>query len=173
MTVGDSTFTLTADFALYELPFESAQQIDAITFAATKRAYLKVVNIEGEQVAPQPSYEIALTPAPVADKVYKAGITVTAQVTPELPEGASLKYVFAETGASEEAAEADYPEGGIKLSKSGTLTIIARDAQNAELARTSGDYNFELVGDLNGDGVVDVQDVNYLVSIILGKIRFE
>lgn len=173
MTVGDSTFTLTADFALYELPFESAQQVEAITFAATKRAYLKVVNIEGEPVAPQPSYEIALTPAPVADKVYKAGITVTAQVTPELPEGASLKYVFAETGASEEAAEADYPEGGIKLSKSGTLTIIARDAQNAELARTSGDYNFELVGDLNGDGVVDVQDVNYLVSIILGKIRFE
>ena len=173
MTVGDSTFTLTADFALYELPFESAQQVEAITFAATKRAYLKVVNIEGEQVAPQPSYEIALTPAPAADKVYKAGITVTAQVTPELPEGASLKYVFAETGASEEAAEADYPEGGIKLSKSGTLTIIARDAQNTELARTSGDYNFELVGDLNGDGVVDVQDVNYLVSIILGKIRFE
>ena len=94
-------------------------------------------------------------------------------MTPELPEGASLKYVFVETGATEEAVENDYTDAGVKLSKSGTLTFIARDAANAELARKSVDYTFSLVGDLNGDGIVDVSDVQYLVNIILGKVNFD
>lgn len=171
MTVNGNEFDLTKDFALYEFVPES--QVEAITFAATKRAYLKVINIEGETVTPQPSYDIVVTPTPEEGKVYKSGITVKAEVTPELPEGASLKYVFVETGATEEAAENDYTDAGVKLSKSGTLTFIARDAANAELARKSVDYTFSLVGDLNGDGIVDVSDVQYLVNIILGKVNFD
>ncbi|MBR1474963.1 MAG: chitobiase/beta-hexosaminidase C-terminal domain-containing protein [Muribaculaceae bacterium] len=171
MTVNGNEFDLTKDFALYEFVPES--QVEAITFAATKRAYLKVINIEGETVTPQPSYDIVVTPTPEEGKVYKSGITVKAEVTPELPEGASLKYVFVETGATEEAVENDYTDAGVKLSKSGTLTFIARDAANAELARKSVDYTFSLVGDLNGDGIVDVSDVQYLVNIILGKVNFD
>ncbi|MBQ9216871.1 MAG: chitobiase/beta-hexosaminidase C-terminal domain-containing protein [Muribaculaceae bacterium] len=171
MTVNGNEFDLTKDFALYE--FVPENQVEAITFAATKRAYLKVVNIEGETVTPQPSYDIVVTPTPEEGKVYKSGITVKAEVTPELPEGASLKYVFVETGATEEAVENDYTDAGVKLSKSGTLTFIARDAANAELARKSVDYTFSLVGDLNGDGIVDVSDVQYLVNIILGKVNFD
>lgn len=171
MTVNGNEFDLTKDFALYE--FVPENQVEAITFAATKRAYLKVINIEGETVTPQPSYDIVVTPTPEEGKVYKSGITVKAEVTPELPEGASLKYVFVETGATEEAVENDYTDAGVKLSKSGTLTFIARDAANAELARKSVDYTFSLVGDLNGDGIVDVSDVQYLVNIILGKVNFD
>ncbi|MBR1725528.1 MAG: chitobiase/beta-hexosaminidase C-terminal domain-containing protein [Muribaculaceae bacterium] len=171
MTVNGNEFDLTKDFALYE--FVPENQVEAITFAATKRAYLKVINIEGETVTPQPSYDIVVTPTPEEGKVYKSGITVKAEVTPELPEGASLKFVFVETGATEEAVENDYTDAGVKLSKSGTLTFIARDAANAELARKSVDYTFSLVGDLNGDGIVDVSDVQYLVNIILGKVNFD
>ena len=171
MTVNGNEFDLTNDFALYE--FVPENQVEAITFAATNRAYLKVINIEGETVTPQPSYDIVVTPTPEEGKVYKSGITVKAEVTPELPEGASLKYVFVETGATEEAVENDYTDAGVKLSKSGTLTFIARDAANAELARKSVDYTFSLVGDLNGDGIVDVSDVQYLVNIILGKVNFD
>ncbi len=112
-------------------------------------------------------YEIEMTPA---GGEYEGLQNVKATVTPELPEGASIKYIFAEEGVTETPAEQDYPKNGVDVIRTGKLTFILRDANNEELARTSGDFTINpLFGDLNGDGRADVTDVNVLVNIILGK----
>ena len=112
-------------------------------------------------------YEIEMTPA---GGEYEGLQNVKATVTPELPEGASIKYIFAEEGVAETPAEKDYPKNGVDVIRTGKLTFILRDANNEELARTSGDFTINpLFGDLNGDGRADVTDVNVLVNIILGK----
>ncbi len=104
---------------------------------------------------------------------YKGNVTVKATVTPEMPEGATLKYTYVEDGATETPVEKDFDLAkGLTLTKKGTLTIILRDAEDAELDRTSATYDFTpLIGDVNGDGFVNVSDVNYVVNIILGKIH--
>lgn len=112
-------------------------------------------------------YEIKMNPA---GGEYEGLQNVKATVTPALPEGASIKYIFAETGVTETPAEKDYPTNGVDVIRTGKLTFILRDANNEELARTSGDFTINpLFGDLNGDGRADVTDVNVLVNIILGK----
>ena len=112
-------------------------------------------------------YEIEMNPA---GGEYEGLQNVKATVTPELPEGASIKYIFAEEGVAETPAEKDYPKNGVDVIRTGKLTFILRDANNEELARTSGDFTINpLFGDLNGDGRADVTDVNVLVNIILGK----
>lgn len=50
MTVNGNSFDLSNEFDLYEVTLTEPQQIETITFAANKRAYLKVINIEGEVV---------------------------------------------------------------------------------------------------------------------------
>lgn len=112
-------------------------------------------------------YEIEMTPA---GGEYEGLQNVKATVTPELPEGASIKYIFAEEGVAETPAEKDYPTNGVDVIRTGKLTFILRDANNEELARTSNNFTINpLFGDLNGDGRADVTDVNVLVNIILGK----
>lgn len=112
-------------------------------------------------------YEIEMTPA---GGEYEGLQNVKATVTPELPEGASIKYIFAEEGVAETPAEMDYPTKGVDVIRTGKLTFILRDANNEELARTSNNFTINpLFGDLNGDGRADVTDVNVLVNIILGK----
>ena len=162
-TVNNKEFDLTGDFASYDITFETAQELEAITFAATKRAYLKAISIEGTPVAPS-NYTITVDNAA---GTYEGKVEVKATLTPEL-EGATLTYTFAEAGATETPAEQAYQTAGVTLTKSGTLTFIARNGQT-ELARLSGDYTINpLFGDLNYDGEVDVADVNILVNIILG-----
>lgn len=161
-------FNLSNDeaFRLYEFQLEQAQEVSAITFESTTRAYLKVINIEGE--APV-IYRIKVDNEGGA---YKGRADVKATLEPEL-EGATptLTYTFAEDGATETPTEQDYPEAGVTVLKSGKLTFIARNG-GTELARWEGNYTITpLIGDVNGDGKVDVQDVNYVVNIILGKIN--
>lgn len=113
--------------------------------------------------------EIAMTPA---GGTFKGLQNVKATVTPEMPEGGSIKYIFAEADATETPAEQDYPAAGVDVIKSGKLTFILRDANNEELSRTSGEFTITpLIGDVNGDGRVDVEDVNYIINIILGKVH--
>lgn len=112
-------------------------------------------------------YEIEMTPA---GGEFEGLQNVKATVTPELPEGASIKYIFAEEGVAETPAEKAYPTNGVDVIRTGKLTFILRDANNEELARTSNNFTINpLFGDLNGDGRADVTDVNVLVNIILGK----
>ncbi len=112
-------------------------------------------------------YEIEMNPA---GGEYEGLQNVKATVTPELPEGASIKYIFAEEGVAETPAEKAYPTNGVDVIRTGKLTFILRDANNEELARTSNNFTINpLFGDLNGDGRADVTDVNVLVNIILGK----
>ena len=112
-------------------------------------------------------YEIEMTPA---GGEFEGLQNVKATVTPELPEGASIKYIFAEEGVAETPAEKDYPANGVDVNRTGKLTFILRDANSEELARTSNNFTINpLFGDLNGDGRADVTDVNVLVNIILGK----
>lgn len=112
-------------------------------------------------------YEIAMNPA---GGTFDGLQNVTATVTPAMPEGASIKYVFAEEGVTETPAEMDYTADGVEVIRTGKLTFILRDANNEELARTSGDFTINpLFGDLNADGRVDSNDLNILVNIILGK----
>ena len=167
LTVNNQEFDLTSDFALYEIPFETAQEIQNITFAATKRAYLKVINIEGQEIAPS-NYTITLDNAPGN---YTSNIVVKATVS-ELPEGAKLYYTFLPTGSTATAQEKEY-KAGVKLFQSGTLTFILRDADNAELATAGGEYTVPPFGDINGDGKTDVSDVNELVNVILGKFSMD
>ena len=167
LTVNNQEFDLTSDFALYEIPFETAQEIQNITFAATKRAYLKVINIEGQEIAPS-TYTITLDNAPGN---YTSNIVVKATVS-ELPEGAKLYYTFLPTGSTATAQEKEY-KAGVKLFQSGTLTFILRDADNAELATAGGEYTVPPFGDINGDGKTDVSDVNELVNVILGKFSMD
>lgn len=167
LTVNNQEFDLTSDFALYEIPFETAQEIQNITFAATKRAYLKVINIEGQEIAPS-NYTITLDNAPGN---YTSNIVVKATVS-ELPEGAKLYYTFLPTGSTATAQEKEY-KAGVKLFQSGTLTFVLRDAENAELATAGGEYTVPVFGDLNNDGKADVTDVNELVNIILGKLSMD
>lgn len=167
LTVNNQEFDLTSDFALYEIPFETAQEIQNITFAATKRAYLKVINIEGQEIAPS-NYTITLDNAPGN---YTSNIVVKATVS-ELPEGAKLYYTFLPTGSTATAQEKEY-KAGVRLFQSGTLTFILRDADNAELATAGGEYTVPPFGDINGDGKTDVSDVNELVNVILGKFSMD
>lgn len=167
LTVNNQEFDLTSDFALYEIPFETAQEIQNITFAATKRAYLKVINIEGQEIAPS-TYTITLDNAPGN---YTSNIVVKATVS-ELPEGAKLYYTFLPTGSTATAQEKEY-KAGVRLFQSGTLTFILRDADNAELATAGGEYTVPPFGDINGDGKTDVSDVNELVNVILGKFSMD
>ena len=103
---------------------------------------------------------------------YKGNVTVKANVTPEMPEGASLTYTYVEDGATETPAEQAFPTNGVTLTKKGTLTVYLRDANNGQLASTTASYDFtELIGDLDKDGFVTISDVNYLINIILGKIH--
>ena len=160
-------FNLSNDnaFHLYEFQLEQAQEVSAITFESTTRAYLKVINIEGE--APV-IYRIKVDNAGGA---YKGRADVKATLEPEL-EGAKLFYTFAEDGATETPAEQPYPEAGVTVLKSGKLTFIARNGETELARRWEGTYTITpLIGDVNGDGKVDVQDVNYVVNIILGKIN--
>lgn len=159
-------FNLSNDkaFRLYEFQLEQAQEVSAITFESTNRAYLKVINIEGE--APV-IYRIKVDNE---EGAYKGRADVKATLEPEL-ESAKLFYTFAEDGATETLDEQPYPEAGVTVLKSGKLTFIARNGET-ELARWEGNYTITpLIGDVNGDGKVDVQDVNYVVNIILGKIN--
>jgi len=161
-------FNLSNDkaFRLYEFQLEQAQEVSAITFESTNRAYLKVINIEGE--APV-IYRIKVDNAGGA---YKGRADVKATLEPEL-EGAKLFYTFAEDGATETPAEQPYPDAGVvTVLKSGKLTFIARNGETELARRWEGNYTITpLIGDVNGDGKVDVQDVNYVVNIILGKIN--
>lgn len=107
-----------------------------------------------------------------AGGTFKDLQNVKANVKPEMPEGGSIKYIFSETDTTDTPVEKDYPANGVDVIKSGTLTFILQDANNEELARTSGEFIITpLIGDVNGDGKVDVSDVNYVVNIILGKIH--
>ena len=160
-------FNLSNDnaFHLYEFQLEQAQEVSAITFESTTRAYLKVINIEGQ--APV-IYRIIVDNA---GGDYKGRADVKATLEPEL-EGATLTYTFAEDGATETPAEQAYPEAGVTVLKSGKLTFIARNGETELAPRWEGNYTITpLIGDVNGDGKVDVQDVNYVVNIILGKIN--
>lgn len=165
LTVNNQEFDLTSDFALYEIPFATAQEIQNITFAATKRAYLKVVNIEGEEVVSGPTYTITLDKQPGE---YSTLINVKATVEPALPEGATLKYTI------DDADPVAYDsEKGVSLLKSSVLKFTAYDAQNNALTDpVGGQYKYivNVFGDMDGDGEVTVTDLNIVLNLILGKI---
>ncbi len=112
------------------------------------------------------TYTITPDKAPGA---YDGMVLVKPVVDPALPEGAKIYYTFTE-GTAKAEGETEVPATGVKLTKSGTLTFIARAADNTELAHSENlVYTINsLFGDLNGDGEVDVADVNILVNIILG-----
>ena len=167
MTVNGQTKELTGDFALYEIALNPAEEVQAITLATTQYAYLKVINIEGQEIAPS-DYNITLDNAPGN---YTSNIVVKATVS-ELPEGAKLYYTFLPTGSTATAQEKEY-KAGVRLFQSGTLTFILRDADNAELATAGGEYTVPPFGDINGDGKTDVSDVNELVNVILGKFSMD
>ena len=167
MTVNGQTKELTGDFALYEIALNPAEEVQAITLATTQYAYLKVINIEGQEIAPS-NYTITLDNAPGN---YTSNIVVKATVS-ELPEGAKLYYTFLPTGSTATAQEKEY-KAGVRLFQSGTLTFILRDADNAELATAGGEYTVPPFGDINGDGKTDVSDVNELVNVILGKFSMD
>ncbi len=168
MTVNGQTKELTGDFALYEIALNPAEEVQAITLATTQYAFLKVINIEGQEIAPS-NYTITLDNAPGN---YTSNIVVKATVAPELPEGAKLYYTFLPTGSTATAQEKEY-KAGVRLFQSGTLTFILRDADNAELATAGGEYTVPPFGDINGDGKTDVSDVNELVNVILGKFSMD
>lgn len=155
---------------------------DNPTFTAAKTGVLTIIATEANTgrtyetpegglaytiTEPAVNYTITLDNAPAT---YDSNIVVKATVDPELPEGAKLYYTFASTDAT--PSEKEY-KAGVKLISSGTLTFILRDANNEELARTGGEYIVPLYGDLNGDGRVEVGDVNVLVNIILGKYSLD
>ena len=167
MTVNGQTKELTGDFALYEIALNPAEEVQAITLATTQYAFLKVINIEGQEIAPS-TYTITLDNAPGN---YTSNIVVKATVS-ELPEGAKLYYTFLPTGSTATAQEKEY-KAGVRLFQSGTLTFILRDADNAELATAGGEYTVPPFGDINGDGKTDVSDVNELVNVILGKFSMD
>lgn len=163
ITLNGTTFELTSDFARYEIPFENAQEVQAISVVTTgskQRAYVKVIDFEGEEIVPV-TYTITLDNEPGE---YQGKVVVKPTVTPEMPEGATLKYSI------DGAEEAVVTEDGVTMSKSGTLTFNLYAADNTLLATAGGNYTISsLFGDLNGDGQVDVADVNILVNIILGN----
>lgn len=164
MTVNGNSFDLSNEFDLYEVTLTEPQQIEAITFVANKRAYLKVINIEGEVVAPQ-TYTITLDKQP-GD--YTELVNVKATVEPALPEGATLTFKINDADPKEYN-----PEKGVNMLESGTITFTATDAAGNELATTSAEYKYimRVFGDLNNDGVVDVTEVGTVVNLILGKLN--
>ena len=165
MTVKGQEFELTGDFALYEIALNPAEEVQAITLATTQYAYLKVINIEGEVVDPQPTYTITLDKQPGE---YSTLINVKATVEPALPEGATLKYTI--DGANPVAYDA---EKGVCLLKSSELKFTAYDAQNNPLTDpVGGQYKYivNVFGDMDGDGEVTVSDLNIVLNLILGKI---
>lgn len=169
--VNGEEIQLTSNFARYEITLDPAQEVQNIAFSTVggeHRAYLKVIDIEGEEVTPAPTYTITLDKEP---GTYDSNIVVKATVS-ELPEGAKLYYTFLPTGSTATAQEKEY-KAGVKLFKSGTLTFILRDAENAELATAGGEYIVPLFGDVDGDGDVSVTDVNTVVNVILGKLSMD
>lgn len=166
ISVNGNVFPLTGDFQKFEVPFTEATEIQAITVAATKRAYLKVVDIEGEEVGPSgPTYTITLDKQPGE---YSTLINVKATVEPALPEGATLKYTI------DDADPVAYDsEKGVSLLKSSVLKFTAYDAQNNALTDpVGGQYKYivNVFGDMDGDGEVTVTDLNIVLNLILGKI---
>lgn len=243
MTVNDNSFALTNEFNLYEVTLTEPQQIEAITFVANKRAYLKVINIEGQKIIlektatpeisvteGEESYTVTATgagevklyqdnvevenPCVVArtseeqtfvftataqeegkdisevatqevtvpalpattytitlDKQpgdYTALVNVKATVEPALPEGATLTFKI-----NDAEPKAYNPEKGVNMLESGTITFTATDAAGNELATKSAEYKYIMgvFGDLNGDGAVDVEEVDIIVNLILGKLN--
>ena len=166
ISVNGNVFPLTGEFQKFEVPFTEATEIQAITIAATKRAYLKVVDIEGEEGEPSgPTYTITLDKQPGE---YSTLINVKATVEPALPEGATLKYTI--DGAAPVAYDA---EKGVYLLKSSELKFTAYDAQNNPLTDpVGGQYKYivNVFGDMDGDGEVTVSDLNIVLNLILGKI---
>lgn len=114
-------------------------------------------------------YTLEMTPE---SGTFEGLVNVKATVTPQMPEGGSLKYTFVESAGEPTRDELDYTEDGVTLTKSGVLTMVLRDANNEVLDSASGEFTITpKYGDLNGDGKVDVTDLNIVVDLILGKIH--
>lgn len=121
--------------------------------------------VEGEAVAPQ-TYTITLDKEPGDD--YTALVNVKATVEPALPDDATLTFKI------NDADPKPYnPEKGVNMLESGTLTFTATDAAGNVLATKSAEYKYimRVFGDLNGDGKVDVEEVDTVVNLILGKLN--
>ncbi|MBR1882360.1 MAG: chitobiase/beta-hexosaminidase C-terminal domain-containing protein [Muribaculaceae bacterium] len=141
---GGEAQQLATDWAVYTLDLgENGEEISEIKLNVTKRAYVKVINIEGEEIIPTPV--ITVTP----DFGEYEGTQVVTVAVENKPVDSKLYYTFVEAEAEANAMlnaddEIEYnEETGIEVSKSGLLTIILRNVAGEELASIEGNYTIK------------------------------
>lgn len=182
VTEGEEAYTVTATGAgtvkLYkdgeevEKPCTVARTTEEQTFVFTATAQEEgkdISDVATQNVTvpalPATTYTITLDKEP-GD--YTALVNVKATVEPALPEGATLTFKI-----NDADPKAYNPEKGVNMLESGTLTFTATDAAGNVLTTKSAEYKYIMgvFGDLNGDGAVDVEEVDTVVNLILGKLN--
>ena len=162
---GDKTstnYTLTADYADYDLVFDEATSIPTIRISATNRLYVKSITIEYvEDGTVEPTLQEVTLSFPQDAYTATLGEDFTAPVLTVAPSAAADEVVYSSSNAAVATVAAD---GTVTLLGAGTTTITASisDSETYEDASASYTLTVEEAVQPGSNEYVLVTNINQL-----------
>lgn len=157
-----SNYTLSADYAGYDLVFDEATSIPTIRISATNRLYVKSITIEYvEDGTVEPTLQEVTLSFPQAAYTTTMGEAFTAPVLTVTPNAAADEVVYSSSNTAVATVAAD---GTVTLVGAGTTTITASisDSETYEDASASYELTVEEAVQPGSDEYVLVTNINQL-----------